>query len=785
MDLRILFAIVVGMIAAAECYSFCTDDLSKDPDVREYWKFDDAKNKIEVECVDGAGGVLSVSPDGVIVFNKTNDVGTVYLRAIGAQGIPLKTQLRFSVNCSCTNALPLESQLELMGEVNGKFVYTNPYLIKRGAGSAIAKQNILVNKTLTKIAYISGSKKPIIPVIRISGAAATVSLKDWKARDLIDAKKRFEETRRPIKLAAPKQMPEEEFAKMLAEDVEHTARMEVRDGRTVMLIDGKEAAPILSRLKGGESNFFGANLHAAGVPVIGMPVEFAKKGWWNTNGFDAVGAVDNIVSRMRLAPKALFLLSFNITAYKEMAREYPGEVWIDDKGLMVGRNPKIGYAASIKPEVAANPKTELWMSNLSLVWRQKVKEILTATIAELKRRGAMKRVVAFHLAGYHDAQFATARFDYSPCAKAGYPVWLETEKGNPGPKTYPAYLKRAPFAMQEDIMRHLKRLAGKDVLGVKWCMSAFGDSLSGTYDITPLTRSDAIDAEIPQPDYGMRESGYPLGVRLPTASLGRHGKMLMYEFDLRTPSETVGPTEFREFGLSRSETYPDFIDQHRKLAGMQFARDSGFWYYDMKCGWFEPEPIRNDIADVSRMGERLAKRKPTSWKASVAFLVDEDGLLSRGSWISGTPDPFRSGDISKDALNVLAASGVPFDYYLANDFAADVKLAASYKVVFTFGVDWSAEDRRGLKAALDAAGVMVKAAGAQTPRGYRQIVEQAGGYIPTRHGLQVDMNGDFASIHCLIPGYYEFKAPDGKIIPLDLRVGETRWIVLNSVEDNK
>lgn len=60
------------------------------------------------------------------------------------------------------------------------------------------------------------------------------------------------------------------------------------------------------------------------------------------------------------------------------------------------------------------------------------------------------------------------------------------------------------------------------------------------------------------------------------------------------------------------------------------------------------------------------------------------------------------------------------------------------------GVDWSATDRRGLKSALDAVGVIVKAAGTQTPREYREIVKQAGGYIPARHGLQVDMNGDFA-----------------------------------------
>lgn len=769
-------AIFAAAFVCAECFSFCTDDLSNDPAVREYWRFDGAKNRVTAECVDGAGGVLEVSPDGSITFAKTNDVGTVYLRAVGVEGIPPKTNLRFSVHCSCRDAMPLESQVELMCEANGRFVSTDPYLILRGAGSAIAKQNILVNKAVTKIAYIRGVEAPVTPVIRMSGAAATIRLRDWKARDLTAAKKRFAETRRRMTFAPPAQMPEEEFARLLAEDVEHTARLEVRGGRTVMLVDGRPSAPILSRMKGGVTGFFGADLNAAGVPIIGLPAGLARDGNWTAKGFDAAAIADGIVARMRLAPKALFLISFNLTAYKEMAREHPDEAWIDENGQKVGKSPKIGYAASISPEEAANPETEIWMSNLSPVWRRKVKEALSATICELKRRSAMKRVVAFHLSGYHDGQFATAKLDYSPCAKAGYPLWREAERGNPGPKTYLAYLKRAPFAMQEDVMRHLKKLAGKDVLGVKWCMSAFGDSLAATYDITPLTRSDAIDVEIPQPDYGMRESGYPIGVRLPTNSLGMHGKMLMFEFDLRTPSETFGPTEFREFGLSRAESYQDFIDQHRKLAGMQFARDSGFWYYDMKCGWFEPPEIRADISVVARTGERLAMRSPSRWRPSVAFLVDEDGLLSRGGWMKGGVDPFRPGDISNNALNVLAASGVPFDYYLANDFAADARLAASYRVVFTFGVDWSAQDRRDLKAALDAAGVVVEAVKAQTPRGFRAAVERAGGYIPARHGLQVDMNGDFASVHCLVPGFYEFRSPDGKVVPMDLRVGETRWL---------
>lgn len=772
-----LFAFVAGAMMAAGAFGFCTDDLSYDPAVREYWAFDPAKNAVTVECVDGAGGVLTVAADGSMTFAKTNDAGTVYLRATNVTGIPPKTNLRFSVLCSCSNAVPLESRLDLVGEVKGKIVETNPYLILRGASTAIDKQRMLVNKTMTKVAYLSGSKTPMTPVVRISGAAATVTLRDWKARDLKDAKARFDKTRRKAKFPPPVQVSEEDFVQMLEQDVEHTARLEVRDGRAVLLVDGQPSAPMLSLVKGEQSNFFGAGLHAAGVPIVGIPVSLVKDGGWSSAGFDAVRAADSVMARMRTVPKALFLLSFRLTAYDEMAREYPEEAWIDEKGLKVGKNPQHGgYAASLKPEVAVNPKTILWMSNLSPVWRQKVKDILTETVAELKRRGAMKRVVAFHLAGYHDGQFATARLDYSSCAKAGYPKWLEAEKDNPGPKTYLAYLKRAPFAMQEDVMRHLKKLAGKDVIGAKWCMSAFGEGLASTYDITPLTRSDAIDVEIPQPSYAMREGGYPLGVRLPTNSLGRHGKMLMYEFDLRTPAESESPTEFREFGLSRAETYPDFIDQHRKLAGIQFAHDSGFWYYDMKCGWFEPPEIRADIAGVAQVGRRLAARKPTAWKPTVAFLVDEDGLLARGGWIDGSKDPFRPGDISTGSLDVLAASGVPFDPYLVNDFVLDETLATSYKVVFTYGVDWSAPDRQPLKAKLDAAGVVVQATGTQTPRDFRAVVAKAGGYIPARHGLQVDMNGDFASVHCLVPGHYDFTLPGGKVVPMDLRTGETRWL---------
>ena len=81
-----------------------------------------------------------------------------------------------------------------------------------------------------------------------------------------------------------------------------------------------------------------------------------------------------------------------------------------------------------------------------------------------------------------------------------------------------------------------------------------------------------------------------------------------------------------------------------------------------------------------------------------------------------------------------------------------------------------------------------------TPQYFNALVRESGGYVAARSGLQVDMNADFASIHCLVPGRYDFRLPrecqmvdldDGTIVSsdaqnvsLDLFAGETRWYIL-------
>jgi hypothetical protein len=47
-----------------------------------------------------------------------------------------------------------------------------------------------------------------------------------------------------------------------------------------------------------------------------------------------------------------------------------------------------------------------------------------------------------------------------------------------------------------------------------------------------------------------------------------------------------------------------------------------------------------------------------------------------------------------------------------------------------------------------------------TPLLMNRLARESGAYVAVaRDGLQVDMNGDFVSVHCLLPGTYEFRMP--------------------------
>ena len=105
-------------------------------------------------------------------------------------------------------------------------------------------------------------------------------------------------------------------------------------------------------------------------------------------------------------------------------------------------------------------------------------------------------------------------------------------------------------------------------------------------------------------------------------------------------------------------------------------------------------------------------------------------------------------------------------------------VADGCRLAVTCGVDWTAPDRAALKAALDAKGVKVLSFAGLNARDVYDAAVAAGAYVPAPFGLQVDMDGSFASVHCLISGHYDFRTPSGRTIPLDLTVGDSRWLDL-------
>lgn len=93
--------------------------------------------------------------------------------------------------------------------------------------------------------------------------------------------------------------------------------------------------------------------------------------------------------------------------------------------------------------------------------------------------------------------------------------------------------------------------------------------------------------------------------------------------------------------------------------------------------------------------------------------------------------------------------------------------------------------------------VVIGSAAGLTPQYFSRLALECGCYVPVRFGMQVNMNGDFASVHCLVPGVYDFVLPfrcnlrnlkNGKVymdigsLKLDMKAGETRWFALEKVK---
>ena len=168
-----------------------------------------------------------------------------------------------------------------------------------------------------------------------------------------------------------------------------------------------------------------------------------------------------------------------------------------------------------------------------------------------------------------------------------------------------------------------------------------------------------------------------------------------------------------------------------------------------------------------------------------------------------TPDGPKVGNARNLVMSQwprTAASGVPYDFYLAEDVYDDPEVMKRYKVVALGEFLRPDARQKAFREKLDAWGVrsFVISVSGYSPKFFNDFVKEAGGYVATRPGVvQVDMNGDFVSVHCIVPGRHDFRLPfpakvvnvksgleekvvDG-VLPIEMSAGETCWFRLYRV----
>ena len=935
------FALVFSVVAAeGEGWDNIDPARKEREPAKLYWEAPLAKGAaaFEVEKCGGAEGEVSFA-DGAMTVRKTNERGWIVVRAKERFSVKEGTTLRSFADSDVPDADQFHSVavLRISGKKDRFFAdwtldAVQPFMSggpKMGYLSCTAPGR--TDRRFASVKATADFGTNVAPFMVVAGAPSTSVWRRWGVKDHDRAHGAWKchiGRHGGVKGRSSEGIPAEEYLKRLEGDVDHTAKVVAGKGETRLVVDGKVESPVIYKPNHGWPHKWyrttGSFLSDEGVKLQTAVLDFSQ--CWGPDGFDpaVTKIMEGAVDQMRRAPDALYILSFNFNVPKEYTAARPDEVWLDSQGRAVyGDHGHCKSWRNGRPPEKCWP----WPSMFSHVWRKDAETFISAAVEGLKRLGLAKRVVGFHICGYHDGQFSPYQPDHSAHAVKAFREWMAAERGTQLPADFapPVFssdevffsdtpdgrLKRdwqtfqhiAPLRVQEDFARLLKTAFGKEVVALHWSMDVLGGSRNGAYYLGEFMKSDVMDGLVAQPSYVQRLPSLALGEGIPSASFAHNGKLYVDEFDLRSYGLIAGYVkEPGAYGLGHARDFAEWQSIHHRIAGVSMARRQAWWYYEISGGFFEPPEIAADIGDVARLRGELARAKDTSpWRPSAALVIDEEGWLARNLMIDSPPDARR-------LLNShqLAAAGVPYDVWLADDFMKEPDLAAPYRVVLLEGFHDLTEDRAAfvrrllaggrtvvLFAGTGAAGgaerlglktiyrkpqvdhevesltgdtaefrsafysdwlrwslgitggpiaanwrsacfsfemtpgfkpiaryvadgataavegtvdggmlVALGEAGGLTPEFFNRLAREAGGYVPVVGGgkMQVDMNGNFVSLHALKTGHFDFRLPfpckvvnlktdkpvatsDGTL-PLDLVAGETRWYSLKSENGN-
>lgn len=671
----------------------------KCPPAKTLWRAELASpDEISFEKRYGATGEVSVE-GGRLTVRKTNDEGYLLVKARPFAS-PTNVMVRFFADVQCQDATPEYCHAFLRAHGRREFLGVS--------GESRAAEHVLDMPEMAGLVntapgmshrkyFAYRSEDGVMqPVIVIGGDRSTSVWSEWTAEDHAAAKeywmKRVRDNEKSPKRRKPTLIGNDEFDRMLADDVEHTAKVERFGGAARLLIDGKPSVPCIYLAMRHLPDYTEVNdglpVLRAGVPIVAPFLPLATTSeyslTWTPEGFDAVKAVDRLRETMRASGDSLMMICLHCNAYPDFVRrEHPGEGWIDEKG-----NQVFGNELTYSPGYGGMTRDKCWpwVSMASRVWREKINSIIRDLVAELKRRNMDKRVVGAFFWGYNDGQFGMNIPDYSAPAKAEYKRYL-TECGDRS-TNYWHFCRQINARLVEEFGRTFKTAMGKDVIVLRRCDSPFVVDFAFGANM----RSDVIDVTVSGPAYPYRLPGTACTTYVPFSSMSANGKMLWQDFDIRSwwIRQDRGIVQNR-----RSGTYTDIENWragYRKIAGEMLAVRGGYWFLDMGRGWFSGEGIPEDIGDVLKTQLALTEKTPSEWRPDVAVVVDEEGYFG---WDGGErPYSSHTYDLVDNQLRLLATAGVPYEYFLAEDVMRHPERLEGKKAVFL--LEWRKFDDKRL-----------------------------------------------------------------------------------------
>jgi hypothetical protein len=360
--------------------------------------------------------------------------------------------------------------------------------------------------------------------------------------------------------------------------------------------------------------------------------------------------------------------------------------------------------------VLPNKNRKYWPSYFSINWQNQATTAITNLIALLQNMGYSKRVVGFQFTGGHDGQFVFPTVDFSECAFEAYKKYLLRTYGSVSaiskelgtaltsiddvklpnfpdggyPKgdplfydpmkdaafvSYWRFLQYGTFEILENIARIVKKQVGKDVVFARYCMAFNAGDISSTSDITPFLKSDIFNIITPQPTYASRSPGKPVSLYYPTKSFNLHGKMMIWELDIRnysSPSGIYAPDPFNVGFTSRMEDFAMWQVANRKIIGKLLSQGQGYWYFDIEGGMFEDDQLVSDACSISKIYKNNMTTS-NSFKPDVALVYDEDSYF----WYSAPNRRWHHTARANGKLlcDQIGLSGVPFDILYLDDLA--------------------------------------------------------------------------------------------------------------------